>query len=440
MIGGRRSEGRLANIVVVGAQWGDEGKGKIVDRLAARSRWVVRFQGGNNAGHTLVVDGEKVVLHLIPSGILQPAATCVIGNGVVIDLVVLFRELDALAARGRSVGPDRLVVSTEAHLILPWHRALDQARERALGERRIGTTGKGIGPAYEDKVGRRGVRVADLFDLDALRERISALLVDHNRRLIEWYGEAPLTVDGVMAELGPLAERLRPYARPVVRLLWDAVRNGEPILFEGAQGTFLDVDHGTYPFVTSSSTVAGGACGGSGVGPMAIHEVLGVVKAYATRVGSGPFPTEQVNALGERLRAVGNEFGATTGRPRRCGWFDVAMVRHAAMVNGLTALALTKLDVLSGLDAIRIGVGYVGTDDVPAGAAALAQVEPVYEEMPGWDEDLSACRTWAELPAACRAYVERLEELTGVPVVFLGVGPGRDALIERGLTAWPGPH
>lgn len=424
----------MANIVVVGAQWGDEGKGKIVDRLAAKSRYVVRFQGGNNAGHTLVVNGEKVVLHLIPSGILQPGATCVIGNGVVLDPVVLFREIDALAAKGRPVGPDRLVVSTEAHVILPWHKALDQAREKALGDKRIGTTGKGIGPAYEDKVGRRGVRVADLFDRDALRERIGGLLGEHNRRLVEWYGEAPLTVDGILAEVEPLAERLKAYARPVVRLLAEAVRAKEPILFEGAQGTFLDVDHGTYPFVTSSSTVAGGACAGSGVGPTAIHEVLGICKAYATRVGSGPFPTEQDNAIGERLRAVGHEFGATTGRPRRCGWFDVPMVRHAAMVNGLTALALTKLDVLTGMGPIRVAVAYEGGEDVPAGAAAMARVVPVYEELPGWDEDLSQCRTWEDLPATCRAYVERIEQWTGVPVGMLGVGPGRDALILRG--AW----
>jgi adenylosuccinate synthase len=407
-----------------------------VDRLAASSRWVVRFQGGNNAGHTLVVDGEKVVLHLIPSGILQPGCTCVIGNGVVLDPVVLFREIDALAARGRPVTPERLVVSTEAHVILPWHRALDQAREQALGDKRIGTTGKGIGPAYEDKVGRRGVRVADLFDRDALRERIGGLLAEHNRRLVEWYGAPPLTVDQILGELEPLAARIQPYARPVVRLLADAVRRREPILFEGAQGTFLDVDHGTYPFVTSSSTVAGGACAGSGVGPTAIDEVLGICKAYATRVGSGPFPTEQENAVGERLRAVGHEFGATTGRPRRCGWFDVPMVRHAAMVNGLTALALTKLDVLTGMGPIRVAVGYRDTEDVPAGAAALARVEPVYEELEGWDEDLSACRKWDDLPAACRAYVERVEAWTGVPVVLLGVGPGRDALISRGGAPW----
>ncbi len=426
----------MANIVVVGAQWGDEGKGKIVDRLAAASRWVVRFQGGNNAGHTLVVGGEKVVLHLIPSGILQPGCTCVIGNGVVLDPVVLFREIDALAARGRPVGPDRLVVSTEAHVILPWHRALDQAREKALGDKRIGTTGKGIGPAYEDKVGRRGVRVADLFDREALRDRIGGLLAEHNRRLVEWYGEPPLSVEGILAEVEPLAERLKPYARPVVRLLAEAVRAEAPILFEGAQGTFLDVDHGTYPFVTSSSTVAGGACAGSGVGPTAIDEVLGICKAYATRVGSGPFPTEQDNAVGERLRTVGHEFGATTGRPRRCGWFDVPMVRHAAMVNGLTALALTKLDVLTGMGPLKVAVEYVGSEDVPAGAAALARVQPRYEEVPGWDEDLSQCRTWESLPAACRAYVERIEQWTGVPVVMLGVGPGRDALIVRGGGVW----
>lgn len=419
----------MANIVVVGAQWGDEGKGKIVDLLAERSRWVVRFQGGNNAGHTLVVGGEKVILHLIPSGILQKGCTCIVGNGVVLDPAVLVREIDALAARGYDVGPERLLVSTEAHLILPWHRALDAGRERQLGAHRIGTTGRGIGPAYEDKVARRGLRVADMLEKD-FGAKVAHALVDHNRRL-EALGEAPLTVESVMAEVGPLVERIRPLARPVVRLLFDAWRKGEPILFEGAQGTFLDVDHGTYPFVTSSSTVAGSACAGSGVGPTVIDDVVGIAKAYSTRVGSGPYPTEQDNPIGERLRSTGGEFGATTGRARRCGWFDAVMVRHAAMVNGMTRLALTKLDVLSGMGPIQVCVAYEGLDDVPAGAEALARVKPVYEELPGWDEDLSACRRWDDLPANCRAYVERLEALVGVPVALLGVGPGRDAIIER---------
>jgi adenylosuccinate synthase len=420
----------VANIVVVGAQWGDEGKGKIVDLLAARSRWVVRFQGGNNAGHTLVVDGEKVILHLIPSGILQPGCRCVIGNGVVIDPAVLLAEIDALEARGKAITPDRLVVSTEAHVIMPWHRALDKARERALGNQRIGTTGRGIGPAYEDKVARRGIRVADLVQGDGIRARVTTALTAHNRELVS-LGEAPLELDAVLAELLPFAERLRAWARPAVRLLYDAWRAGEPILFEGAQGTFLDVDHGTYPFVTSSSTVAGSACAGSGVGPTVIDQVVGIAKAYATRVGSGPFPTELDDALGERMRQIGHEYGATTGRPRRCGWFDAVMVRHAVMVNGLTRLALTKLDVLSGLGPIRIAVRYPGHEDVPAGADALSRVTPEYEEMPGWDEDLSGYRRWEELPRACRDYVSRIEALVGVPVVLLGVGPGRDAVIAR---------
>ncbi len=420
----------MANIVVVGAQWGDEGKGKVVDQLAAKSRWVVRFQGGNNAGHTLVVGGEKVVLHLIPSGVLQPGCSCVIGNGVVLDPGVFCRELAALAARGTDVGPARVIVSPEAHLILPWHRALDQAREIARGALRIGTTGRGIGPAYEDKVARRGVRVADLLDGSDLRAHVAAALDRHNRELT-WHGAAALDVDQVTAEIAPFAERLRPHVRPVTRLLFDATRNGEPILFEGAQGTFLDVDHGTYPYVTSSSTVAGGACAGSGVGPTVIDEVVGIAKAYCTRVGAGPFPTELGDALGDRLREVGHEYGATTGRARRCGWFDAALVRHAVMVNGLTRLALTKLDVLSGLDTLRIAVAYEGHDEVPTGAAALASVVPIYEDLPGWADDLSLCRRWEDLPAACRAYVERIEALVGVPIALLGVGPGREAVIVR---------
>lgn len=421
----------MPNVVVVGAQWGDEGKGKVVDHLAARSRWVVRFQGGNNAGHTLVVDGRKVILHLVPSGILQPGCTCVIGNGVVLDPAVLVRELDTLGGLGVDVGPERLWVSTEAHLILATHRAIDRARETALGGRRIGTTGRGIGPAYEDKVGRRGVRVGELADLAAVRERVADALVEHNARL-RALGAGELGVDEVMADLEAAARRLLPHARSLVRPLYDAWKRGEPILFEGAQGTFLDVDHGTYPFVTSSNTVAGAACAGAGVGPTLIDRVVGVAKAYTTRVGSGPFPTELLDARGERLRTVGHEYGATTGRPRRCGWFDAALLRHAVMVNGITELALTKLDVLSGMGPLTVGVAYEGLEDVPAGAAALEGVRPVYETMPGWDKDLSGCTRWEELPAACRAYVERIEALVGAPVTMLGVGAGREALILRG--------
>ncbi len=426
---------RVPNIVVVGAQWGDEGKGKVVDLLAEKGRWVVRFQGGNNAGHTLVVDGAKVVLHLVPSGILQRGCRCVIGNGVVLDPGVLLREFDALQASGIDMSPERMIVSTEAHVILPWHRALDRARELAAGAGKIGTTGRGIGPAYEDKVARRGVRVADLLKPGMLRGKVEEALARHNHELVR-LGHAALTVDEVMAEILPLGERLGRWARPVVRLLHEALGRGEGILFEGAQGTFLDVDHGTYPFVTSSNTVAGGACAGSGVGPTAIDAVVGIAKAYATRVGAGPFPTELDDALGERLRQAGQEFGATTGRPRRTGWLDAFMLRHAAMLNGLTHLALTKLDVLSGLGPLRVCVGYVdargaSVDEVPAGAEELAAMVPIYEELPGWDEDISACRSWEALPPACRGYVTRVEALVGVPVGALGVGPGREAIIAR---------
>ncbi len=425
----------MSNIVVVGAQWGDEGKGKVVDLLAEQSKWVVRYQGGNNAGHTLVVEGRKVVLHLVPSGILQPGCTCVIGNGVVVNPAVLLEELDELAALGHKVSPDRLILSSEAHLILPWHLALDRARESALGDKRIGTTGKGIGPAYEDKVGRRGLRVADLFDRDALASRIREVLPDNNRRLTEWYGEAPIELEQVIESLAPVANRLRAYSRPSTRLLYEANKRGERILFEGAQGTFLDVDHGTYPFVTSSNTVAGSACAGAGVGPTVITDVIGIAKAYCTRVGSGPFPTELDNALGETIRAVGHEYGATTGRPRRCGWFDVPMLRHAVMVNGMTELALTKLDVLSGLGPIQVGMRYrLGGDvieDVPAGAAALGRVEVDYDTLPGWSEDLSQVRAWSDLPVTCRYYVATLEREVGVPIRLLGVGPGRESVIRR---------
>ena len=422
----------MLNVVVVGAQWGDEGKGKVVDLLAKKVGFVVRFQGGNNAGHTLVVGGRKTVLHLIPSGMLQEGTVNVIGNGVVIDPAVLVHEIDALEASGVPVRPSRLVVSTEAHVILPWHKALDLAREAAAGAGKIGTTGRGIGPAYEDKVGRRGLRIADLLDETALAEHILAHLPDHNRCLTEWYGAAPLDGSALLAELRPLADRLRPYARSTVRLLHDAQKRHAGILFEGAQGTFLDVDHGTYPFVTSSNTVAGGACAGSGVGPTAIHEVIGIAKAYCTRVGSGPFPTELTDATGETLRTVGHEFGATTGRPRRCGWFDAAMVRHAVMVNGLTQIALTKLDVLSGMGSLRLCVRYAGIDDVPAGATALNAVIPEYEEVPGWEEPLEGLHDFAALPPQARAYIERIEALVGVPVTLIGTGAGRDDVIVRG--------
>ena len=418
----------MPNRVVVGTQWGDEGKGKIVDVLARRAGMVVRFQGGNNAGHTLVVDGEKVVLHLVPSGILNPDTRCLIGNGVVLDPLVLLAELDALAARGRPVTPTQLVISLGAHVILPYHRELDRLREVARGEGAIGTTGKGIGPTYEDKVGRRGIRFAELIHPERFRARLEEVLPDKNRMIVDWYGGEALTVDDIVDDYTPVAERLARYAVDSVALLHDAVDAGTEILFEGAQGTFLDVDHGSYPFVTSSNTVAGAACAGSGLGPTHIHEVVGVAKAYTTRVGSGPFPTELNDPLDEQLRSVGAKFGATTGRPRRCGWFDAVLVRHAVYVNGVTELALTKLDVLSGLEELKICTGYEGGAMVGA-AAGLDRATPIYERVPGWSEDISACRTVEELPAACRSYIARIEQLVGARVGMLSVGPGREATL-----------
>lgn len=421
----------MPNTVVVGTQWGDEGKGKVVDVLAREAGLVVRFQGGNNAGHTLVVDGETVILHLVPSGILNEGTRCLVGNGVVIDPRVLLGELDALAARGRPVAPSQLAISGGAHVILPYHQALDRLREVALGEGAIGTTGKGIGPTYEDKVARRGIRFAEFIHPDTLRARLEQVLPDKNRMIRDWYGGEPFTVEGLMAELLPSSERLAPFAVDSVALLHEAVDEGTSILFEGAQGTFLDVDHGTYPFVTSSNTVAGAACAGSGIGPTHIDEVVGITKAYTTRVGSGPFPTELTGALGERLRSVGHEFGATTGRPRRCGWFDARLVRHAVYVNGVTRIALTKLDVLSGLETLKICTGYQGISGVPADATRLARVVPIYEEVPGWDEDITRCRSYGELPASCRAYIERIEALVGVPAGLISVGPDREETLIR---------
>ncbi len=420
----------LRNIVVTGLQWGDEGKGKVVDVLAARSRHVVRFQGGNNAGHTLVVEGRKIVLHVVPSGILNPEVRCVIGNGVVVDPQVLVTELDALQTRGVNIEGDRLLISEQAHLIMPYHRTLDGCRETALGGGQIGTTKKGIGPAYEDKVARRGIRMAEFIDAQVLRERLLAVLPEKNRQL-EWFGEPALTVEDLLEWAAPLRAQLQERVRDTVTLLHRANAQGQPILFEGAQGTFLDVDHGTYPFVTSSNTVAGQACAGTGVGPTDIHAVVGIAKAYTTRVGAGPFPTELEDEIGASLRAVGQEFGATTGRPRRCGWFDAALVRHAALLNGTTHLVLTKLDVLSGLTTLKIALAYGDQATPPPGASALAAVRPTYEELPGWQQDISDCRTWEDLPATCRAYIQRIEALVGVPCGLLSVGPGREQVIAR---------
>ncbi len=403
--------------VVVGAQWGDEGKGKIVDILAAQADLVVRFQGGNNAGHTLVVEGEKVVLHLVPSGILNAGTVCAIGNGVVVDPAVLLKELDALEQSGRPVRPEQLLISSGAHVILPWHTVLDGLREAALGDRAIGTTKKGIGPCYEDKVARRGVRVAELIDGDRLRARLEQLLPEKNALIVS-LGGVPLDLEEILQRLAPVAERLSAHVQDVVALVHRALEEDQRVLFEGAQGTFLDIDHGTYPFVTSSNTVAGAVCAGAGVGPTAVSEVIGVVKAYATRVGAGPFLTELDDAIGDRLRQVGAEFGSTTGRPRRCGWFDAVLTRKATLLNGLTQLALTKLDVLSGLETVRVCVAYSADG-------------PVYEDLPGWAEDITGIRDWESLPAACRAYVERIEQLVGVKATMLSLGPGREQTLNR---------
>jgi adenylosuccinate synthase len=414
------------NTVVVGLQWGDEGKGKVVDLLAAHARHVVRFQGGNNAGHTLVVDGETVILHLIPSGILQPNTTCIIGNGVVVDPEVLVGELDALEARGYSIGPDDFLISADAHLVLPIHRSLDDLREHALGGAKIGTTKKGIGPAYEDKVARRGVRVGALLDLERFRRHIQATLAEKNRIFAEWYQAPTVTDDDLVAWAQPFAERLAPFIRDAVSHLHEAQDQGERILFEGAQGTYLDVDHGTYPFVTSSNTVAGNAAAGTGVGPKDLHTVVGIAKAYATRVGSGPFPTRLDSVEEEALRAKGGEFGATTGRPRSCGWFDAPMVKHAIRLNGVTHLTLTKLDILSGLGRLKIATSHntqPGEERFTGG--------PIYEEWEGWSQDISACRNWEELPKQAKAYVERIENLVGVRAGLISVGPGREQVIPR---------
>lgn len=421
----------MPNVVVVGTQWGDEGKGKVVDVLSRHVDAVVRFQGGNNAGHTLVIEGQKVVLHLLPSGVMREGCASVIGNGVVIDPEVLLREMRALGERGRTLGPDDLVIDAHAHVIMPYHLVLDRVREGALGEQKIGTTGRGIGPCYEDKVGRRGVRVADLLDERHLRARIEAVLPLKNREIRDWYGGD--TIDGaeVLARYLEFGRALRPYVRDATVMLHGLIHRGRSVLFEGAQGTFLDVDHGTYPHVTSSNTVAGAACAGSGIGPTAIDEVVGIAKAYTTRVGSGVFPTEMEEPKKSEIQQRGGEFGATTGRPRRCGWFDAPLVRHAVRLNGVTRLALTKLDVLSGEETIPVCVAYEGTavDDFPT---TLDHAVPVYEHLPGWGERLAGCRTLSELPGNCLRYLKRIEELVGVPIELVSVGAGREHTIRSG--------
>ncbi|WP_342381032.1 adenylosuccinate synthase [Myxococcus stipitatus] len=424
----------MPNVVVIGAQWGDEGKGKVVDLLTEHAQVVVRFQGGNNAGHTLVVGGQKTVLHLIPSGILHQGKTCVIGNGVVVDPAVLVGEIDALKARGFLKEDAQLLISDNAHVIFPWHKLLDSFREKARGGAAIGTTGRGIGPSYEDKVARRGIRVRDLLNSDRLRKRIEERLPQALDELKDLCAKAgvpvpQLEVPQVLAEFSALGERLKPYVHDVSLFLSEQVRRGARILFEGAQGTLLDVDHGTYPFVTSSNCVAGNAAVGSGLGPTAIDKVMGISKAYTTRVGGGPFPTELNDATGDQLRKVGDEFGATTGRPRRCGWLDGVVLRYAVRVNGLWGLALTKLDVLSGLKSVQLCNAYEldgqKVTELPGDYEDLARVKPIFETLPGWDEKLAGVRSFEELPENAKRYVRRVEEISGVPVVCVSVGADR---------------
>ena len=420
-------------IVLVGAQWGDEGKGKATDLLGSSVDYVVKFNGGNNAGHTIVVDGEKYALHLLPSGILSPGCTPVIGNGVVIDLAVLFQEIDALEARG--IDTSRLVVSANAHLIPPYNRVLDKVTERFLGSRRLGTTGRGIGPTYADKMSRVGIRVQDLYDESILRQKVEAALEVKNQVLAKIYNRRAIEVQEVMDELLQHAERLRPMVVDTGLLLSTALDEGKTVLFEAGQATLLDVDHGTYPFVTSSSATAAGACTGSGIPPTRVDRVIAILKAYSTRVGEGPFPTELFDENGEFLRKTGAEYGTTTGRPRRCGWVDTVVGRYSTRINGTTDFVITKLDVLTGLDTVPVCVAYdvdgVRHDEMPVNQTDFHHAKPIYEELPGWWEDITECRTFEDLPANAQAYVLRLEELIGARVSAIGVGPGRDEIISR---------
>jgi len=418
-------------IVLVGAQWGDEGKGKATDLLGSRVDYVVKFNGGNNAGHTIVINGEKFALHLLPSGILSENCIPVIGNGVVIDLEVLFHEIESLEGRGRSAA--RLVVSADAHVIPPYNTTLDKVTERFAGSRRIGTTGRGIGPTYADKMNRIGIRVQDLFEEEILRAKVTAALNLKNQVLTKIYNRKALDVDAVVSELLSYTERLRPYVDNSALLLHRALAEGRTVLLEAGQATMLDVDHGNYPYVTSSSATAGGACTGSGIPPTQVSSVIGVVKAYATRVGEGPFPTELHDEWGERLRSVGGEYGTTTGRPRRTGWYDAPIARYAARINGVTDFVVTKLDVLTGIESIPVCVAYEidgqRVEDIPMTQRDFTAAKPIYENFAGWDEDISKARSLDDLPANCRAYVEALESMSGARISVIGVGPGRDESI-----------
>ncbi len=421
----------MPSIVVVGAQWGDEGKGKATDSLGNRVDYCVRYSGGNNAGHTIVVDGEKFILHLLPSGILNLNTTTIIGNGVVIDLDVLYSELNALSSRGVEV-PHPLI-SANAHVIAPYHQTIDKVTERFLGKHRIGTTGRGVGPAYSDKVNRIGIRVQDLFDASILRQKVEASLEQKNHLLVKIYNRREVDPIQMTELLLSHADRIRPHVVDSARVINDALDDGKVVLFEGAQAHHLDVDHGTYPYVTSSNPIAAGACTGAGVGPTRIDRSVGIAKAYTTRVGEGPFPTELFDADGDRLRETGAEYGATTGRTRRCGWFDALVVEQACKVNAFTDLFLTKLDVLSGWDRIPVCVGYdvrgERHDVMPMTQSEVHHAKPIYEYLAGWTEDISSARSFDDLPANCQAYVKRLEVLSGCRISGIGVGPGREESI-----------
>jgi adenylosuccinate synthase len=418
-------------IVVLGAQWGDEGKGKATDLLGSSIDYCVRYQGGNNAGHTIVIDGEKFATHLLPSGILTPGCTPVIANGVVIDARVLLEEIDALDARG--VDTSALLVSSNAHLITSYHTTLDKVTERFLGRNRIGTTGRGIGPTYADKINRTGIRVADIFDEKILAEKVEAALEQKNHLLVKVYNRRAIAVQEILDEIGSYADRLRPMVADTSLVLNKALDAGKTVLFEGAQATMLDVDHGTYPFVTSSNPTAGGVCAGAGIGPTRIERVIGVIKAYTTRVGSGPFPTELLDEDGEQLRTIGAEYGVTTGRNRRCGWYDVVVARYASRVNALTEMFLTKLDVLGAWERIPVCVAYdidgERVEEMPMTQSEFHHAKPVYEMFEGWGEDISGARSFDDLPKNAQAYVRALEELSGTPFWGVGVGPGREQTV-----------
>ncbi|MGD8989179.1 MAG: adenylosuccinate synthase [Syntrophobacterales bacterium] len=423
----------MANVVVVGTQWGDEGKGKVVDLLSESADYIVRFQGGNNAGHTLVVENRKFILHLIPSGILHANKTCCIGNGVVVDPGVLLGEIDKLRSHQVQVSPDNLVLSGQAHVIMTYHREVDNARELRKGKGKIGTTGRGIGPCYEDKASRAGIRVHELINPKFFTDKLKENLEEKNFYLEKFLGAQPLDYNQIADEYLAYGEQLRPYVGNVSELLETGRRQGKNILFEGAQGTHLDIDHGTYPFVTSSNAVAGGACCGAGIGPSRIDTVMGICKAYTTRVGGGPFPTELTDSVGEHLQKEGAEFGSTTGRPRRCGWLDMVVLRNAARLNGLNSLTITKLDVLTGLDQIRIATSYVhessSMEIFPNECFTLERCDPSYLNLSGWGEDITGARKFSDLPSKTQSYLRKIEELAEIPLSVVSVGPGREQTI-----------